>query len=214
MNWQVWHCPILRIICHPQFDRIKLLIWFLVFILVWNAWFRDIDGRVWIHLYIYITGNHYKWDWPKSQFCMLDILASIDWLRNLKVANTYLFNILQNTLKIFSFSKLEIRKLENLIFPSSAEPCRILQNSALVPQNSAEHFGKNHVILRNSAEFRRMVFVPQNCSAELQNVIIFCRSLRNWINLFCRILRACLVPQNCSAGLCIINPFCGILQNR
>ena len=160
------------------------------------------------------TGNHYKWDWPKSQFCMLDILAFIDWLRNLKVANIYLFNILQNTLKIFSFSKLEIRKLENLIFPSSAEPCRILQNSALVPQNSAEHFGKNHVILRNSAEFRRMVFVPQNCSAELQNVIIFCRSLRNWINLFCRILRACLVPQNCSAGLCIINPFCGILQNR
>ena len=145
---------------------------------------------------------------------MLDILASIDLLRNLKVANIYLFNILQNTLKIFSFSKLEIRKLENLIFPSSAEPCRILQNSALVPQNSAEHFGKNHVILRNSAEFRRMVFVPQNCSAELQNVIIFCRSLRNWINLFCRILRACLVPQNCSAGLSIINPFCGILQNQ
>ena len=145
---------------------------------------------------------------------MLDILASIDWLRNLKVVNIYLFNILQNTLKIFNFSKLEIRKLENLIFPSSAEPCRILQNSALVPQNSAEHFGKNHVILWNSAEFRRMVFVPQNCSAELQNVIIFRRSLRNWINLFCRILRACLVPQNCSAGLCIINPFCGILQNR
>ena len=99
------------------------------------------------------TGNHYKRDWPKSQFCMLDILASIDWLRNLKVANIYLFNILQNTLKIFSFSKLEIRKLENLILPSSAEPCRILQNSALVPQNSAEHLGKNHVILRNSAEW-------------------------------------------------------------
>ena len=169
------------------------------------------------------TGNHYKWDWPKSQFCMLDILASIDWLRNLKVVNIYLFNILQNTLKIFNFSKLEIRKLENLIFPSSAEPCRILQNSALVPQNSAEHFGKNHVILRNSAEFRRMFFVPQNCSAELQNVIIFCRSLRNWINLFCRILRACLVPQNCSVSLihsaefCRTDKwcsaeFCGILQ--
>ena len=109
------------------------------------------------------TGNHYKWDWPKSQFCMLDILASIDWLRNLKVANIYLFNILQNTLKIFSFSKLEIRKLENLIIPSSAEPCRILQNSALVPQNSAEHFGKKS---RNSAEF---CGIPQNgfCSTEL-----------------------------------------------
>ena len=175
----------------------------------WDTW-----CLLCIQIEIYVTGNHYKWDWPKSQFCMLDILASIDWLRNLKVANIYLFNILQNTLKIFSFSKLEIRKLENLIFPSSAEPCRILQNSALVPQNSAEHFGKNHEILWNSAEFRRMVSVPQNCSAELQSVIIFCRSLRNWINLFCRILRACLVPQNCSAGLCIINPFCGILQNR
>ena len=100
------------------------------------------------------TGNHYKWDWPKSQFCMLNILATIDWLRNLKVANIYFFNVLQTTLNIFSFSKLEIRKLENLIFPSSAEPCRILQNSALVPQNSAEHFGEK---LRNSADFCRIL---------------------------------------------------------
>ena len=104
--------------------------------------------------YLYITGNHYKWDWPKSQFCMLSILAIIDWLRNLKVVNIYFFNILQNTLKISSFSKLEIRKLKNLIFPSSAEPCRILQNSALVPQNSAEHFGEK---LRNSADFCRIL---------------------------------------------------------
>ena len=170
-----------------------------------------VNGRL---VYDKLTGYHYKWDWPKSQFCMLNILATTDWLRILKVANIYLFNILQNTLKIFSFSKLEIRKLEYLIFPSSAEPCRILRNSALVPQNSAEHFGENHEILRISAEFRRMFFVPQNCSAELQNVIIFCRILPNWINLFCGILRACLVPQNCSAGLCITNPFCGILQNQ
>ena len=109
---------------------------------------------------------------------------------------------------------LKMGKLENVIFPSSAEPCRILQNSALVPQNSAEHFGENHEILRISAEFRRMVFVPQNNSAELQNVIIFCRSLRNWANLFCGIVRECLVPQNSSAELFIINPFCGILQNQ
>ena len=129
-----------------------------------NVTFRKIYIQLgWMHVYltckcdmnrIWLTGNHYKWDWPKSQFCMLNILATIDWLRNLKVANIYFFNILQNTLKIFSFSKLEIRKLENLIFPSSAEPCRILQNSALVPQNSAEHFGEK---LRNSADFCRIL---------------------------------------------------------
>ena len=64
------------------------------------------------------------------------------------------------------FLKWEIRKLENVIFPSSAEPCRILQNSAFVPQNSAEHFGENHEILRISAEF---CGIPQNgfCSTEL-----------------------------------------------
>ena len=145
---------------------------------------------------------------------MPDYSATVVWLRNIKVANVYLFNFLQNTLKKISFQKWEIRKLENVIFPSSAEPCRILQNSAHVPQNSAEHFDENHEILRISAEFRRMVFVPQNYSAELQNVIIFCRSLWNWANLFCGILRACLVPQNSSAGLCIINPFCGIPQKQ
>ena len=161
-----------------------------------------------------LTGNHYKWDWPKSQFSMPDDSATVVWLRNLKVGNVYLFNFLQNALKKLSFWKCEIRKLENVIFPSSAEPCRILQNSALVPQNSAEHFGENHEILRISAEFRRMVFVPQNYSAELQNVIIFCRSLRNWANLFCGIVREFLVPQNSSAELFIINPFCGILQNQ
>ena len=61
---------------------------------------------------------------------------------------------------------MKIRKLDNVIFPSSAEPCRILQNSALVPQNSAEHFGENHEILRISAEF---CGIPQNgfCSTEL-----------------------------------------------
>ena len=59
-----------------------------------------------------------------------------------------------------------MRKLENVIFPSSAEPCRILQNSALVPQNSADHLGENHEILRISAEF---CGIPYNgfCSAEL-----------------------------------------------
>ena len=143
---------------------------------------------------------------------MPDDSATVVWLRNIKVGNVYLFNFPQNTLEKLSFWKWEIRKLENVIFPSSAEPCRILQNSALVPQNSADHLGKNHEILRNSAEFRRMVFVPQNCSAELQNVIVFCWSLRNWANLFCGILQACLVPQNYSAGLCIINTFCGTDQ--
>ena len=121
---------------------------------VWS-YYAQFDGhKIIICVDHCLTGNHYKWDWPKSQFCMLNILATIDWLRNLKVANIYFFNILQNTLKIFSFSKLEIRKLENLIFPSSAEPCRILQNSALVPQNSAEHFGEK---LRNSADFCRIL---------------------------------------------------------
>ena len=175
---------------------------------IWKIW---CSYRHSCHL---ITGNHYKWDWPKSQFSMPDDSATVVWLRNLKVGNVYLFNFLQNTLKKLSFWKWEIRKLENVIFPSSAEPCRILQNSALVPQNSAEHFSENHEILRISAEFRRMVFVPQNYSAELQNVIIFCRSLRNWANLFCGIVRECLVPQNSSAELFIINPFCGILQNQ
>ena len=111
------------------------------------------------------TGNHYKWDWPKSQFCMPDDSATVVWLRNLKVGYVNLFNFLQNTLKKISFWKLEIRKLENVIFPSSAEPCRILQNSALVPQNSADHLGENHEILRISAEF---CGIPYNgfCSAE------------------------------------------------
>ena len=148
---------------------------------------------------------------------MPDDSATVVWLRNLKVGNVYLFNFLQNTLKKLSFWKWEIRKLENVIFPSSAEPCRILQNSALVPQNSAEHFGENHEILRISAEFCGIPqngFFPQNNSAELQNVIIFCRILRNWANLFCGIVRECLVPQNSSAELFIINPFCGILQNQ
>ena len=154
---------------------------------------------------------------------MPDDSATVVWLRNIKVGNVYLFNFLQNTLKKLSFWKWEIRNLENVIFPSSAEPCRILQNSALVPQNSADHFGENHEILRISAEFRRMIFVPQNCSAELQNVIIFCGSLRNWANLFCgcvwfrrTLLRDfvllihsaefCRTDQWCSAE------FCGILQ--
>ena len=121
--------------------------------------------------FLHRTGNHYKWDWPKSQFCMPDDSATVVWLRNLKVGNVYLFNFLQNTLKKLSFWKWEIRKLENVIFPSSAEPCRILQNSALVPQNSAEHFGENHEILRISAEF---CGIPQN-------VFLFRRTiLRNY----------------------------------
>ena len=41
--------------------------------------------------------------WSKSQFCMPDDLTTVGWLCNLKVANIYLFNILQNTLKILSF---------------------------------------------------------------------------------------------------------------
>ena len=118
-----------------------------------------------VHMIYVITGNHYKWDWPKSQFCMPDDSATVVWLRNLKVGYVNLFNFLQNTLKKISFWKWEIRKLENVIFLSSAEPCRILQNSALVPQNSADHLGENHEILRISAEF---CGIPYNglCSAE------------------------------------------------
>ena len=47
------------------------------------------------------TGNHYKWDWPKSQFSMPNDSATVVWLRNLKVGNVYLFNFLQNALKKF-----------------------------------------------------------------------------------------------------------------
>ena len=145
---------------------------------------------------------------------MPDDSATAVWLRNLKVGNVYLFNFLQNTLKKLSFWKWEIRKLENVIFPSSAEPCRILHLFRRILQNISAKITKFCGFLQNSAEFRRMVFVPQNYSAELQNVIIFCRSLRNWANLFCGIVRECLVPQNSSAELFIINPFCGILQNQ
>ena len=44
--------------------------------------------------------------------------------------------------------------------------CGTMQNSALVPQNSADHFGENHEILRISAEF---CGIPQNvfCFTEL-----------------------------------------------
>ena len=172
---------------------------------------------------MHLTGNHYKWDWPKSQFSMPDYSATVVWLRNIKVANVYLFNFLQNTLKKWSFWKWEIRNLENVIFPSSAEPCRILQNSALVPQNSADHFGENHEILRISAEFRRMIFVPQNCSAELQNVIIFCGTEQISFAEFCgrvwfrRTLLRDFVLLIHSAEFCRSNQrgsaeFCGVLQ--
>ena len=144
---------------------------------------------------------------------MPDDSATVVWLRNIKVGNVYLFNFLQNALKKLSFQKWEIRNLENVIFPSSAEPCRILHLLRRILRIISTKITKFCGFLQNSAEFRRMVFVPQNCSAELQNVIIFCGSLRNWANLLCGILRVCLVPQNSSAGLCIIHPFCGILQN-
>ena len=154
-------------------------------------------------MFLLITGNHYKWDWPKSQFCMLNILATIDWLRNLKVANIYFFNILQNTLKIFSFSKLEIRKLENLIFPSSAEPCRILHLFRRILQNISV---KNFVILRISAEFRRIIYVPKNCSAEQQNPITFRRSLQKSAELDKS------VPQNSAGDFYSAEFFCGTLH--
>ena len=145
---------------------------------------------------------------------MPDDSVTVVWLRNLKVGNVYLFNFLQNTLKKLSFWKWEIRKLDNVIFPSSAEPCRILHLFRRILPNISAKITKFCGFLQNSAEFRRMVFVPQKYSAELQNVIIFCRSLRNWANLFCGIVRECLVPQNSSAELFIINPSCGILQNQ
>ena len=101
-----------------------------------------------------------------------------------------------------------------LVLRNHAEFCRILHLFRRILQIIWAKITKFCGFLQNSAEIRTMVFVPQNCSAELQNVIIFCRSLQNWANLFRGILRACLVPQNSSAELCIINPFCGILQNR
>ena len=52
---------------------------------------------------LFKTGNHYKWDWPKSQFSMPDDSATVVWLRNLKVGNVYLFNFLQNALNKLSF---------------------------------------------------------------------------------------------------------------
>ena len=39
-----------------------------------------------MELYIQ-TGNHYKWDWPKSQFCMPNDSTTVVWLRNIKVGN-------------------------------------------------------------------------------------------------------------------------------
>ena len=141
---------------------------------------------------MYITGNHYKWDWPKSQFCMPDDSATVVWLRNLKVGNVYLFNFLQNTLKKLSFWKWEIRKLENVIFPSSAEPCRILhlfrrilQNISAkitkfcgIPQNgfcSAELFCgtvKRNNILQKSAELSKSVL--RNCAGVFGSAELFC----------------------------------------
>ena len=52
---------------------------------------------------LHATSNHYKWDWPKSQFSMPDDSATIVWLRNIKVGYVYLYNFLQNTLKKISF---------------------------------------------------------------------------------------------------------------
>ena len=150
--------------------------------------------QITLYCTMFVTGNHYKWDWPKSQFCMPDDSATVVWLRNLKVGYVNLFNFLQNTLKKRSFWKWEIRKLENVIFPSSAEPCRILQNSALVPQNSADHLGENHEILRisaefcgTSAEFCRIL----HGSAELgkitfSNFLISHFQKLNFFNAFCR----------------------------
>ena len=134
---------------------------------------------------------------------MPDDSATVVWLRNLKVGNVYLFNFLQNTLKKLSFWKWEIKKLDNVIFPSSAEPCRILQNSALVPQNSAEHFGENREILRISAEF---CGIPQNgfCSTEL-----FCGTTKrnNILQKSAELSKSVL--RNCAGVFGSAELFCG-----
>ena len=66
--------------------------------LYFHSWKYLVRG--WLY---HVTSNHYKWDWPKSQFSMPDDSATIVWLRNIKVGNVYLFNFLQNTLKKISF---------------------------------------------------------------------------------------------------------------
>ena len=136
---------------------------------------------------------------------MPDDSATIVWLRNIKVGNVYLFNFLQNTLKKISFEKWEIRKLDNVIFPSSAEPCRILQNSAHVPQNSAEHFGENHEILRISAEF---CGIPQNCFCSTE---LFCGTTKrnNILQKSAELSQSVL--RNSAGVLGSAEPFCGIL---
>ena len=170
--------------------------WFIQITVTW-----PVAVTVWDELLI--TGNHFKWDWPKSQFSMPDDSATVVWLRNLKVGNVYLFNFLQNTLKKLSFWKWEIKKLDNVIFPSSAEPCRILQNSALVPQNSAEHFGENREILRISAEF---CGIPQNgfCSTEL-----FCGTTKrnNILQKSAELSKSVL--RNCAGVFGSAELFCG-----
>ena len=169
-------------------------------IVPWRTNFSEISIET--HIFA-LTGNHYKWDWPKSQFSMPDDSATVVWLRNLKVGNVYLFNFLQNTLKKLSFWKWEIKKLDNVIFPSSAEPCRILQNSALVPQNSAEHFGENREILRISAEF---CGIPQNvfCSTEL-----FCGTTKrnNILQKSAELSKSVL--RNCAGVFGSTELFCG-----
>ena len=70
----------------------------------------------WLANILLQTSNHYKWDWPKSQFCMPDDSATVVYLRNIKIGNVYLFNFLQNTLKRNKFLKMGNKKIRKCYF--------------------------------------------------------------------------------------------------
>ena len=119
---------------------------------------------------------------------------------------------------------MEIRNLENVIFPSSVEPCRILHLFRRILQIISAKITKFCGFLQNSAEFRRIVFVPQNCSVELQSVIgqlLICRIPQNsaeprWLLLQNsaewiyntksrrRVLRNQTRPQNFAKEICSV----------
>ena len=89
---------------------------------------------------IFKTGNHYKWDWPKIlcpifQAMFVDCTILRLWM--FIYSKRYRIIFLQ-ILEIWTYSMLSL-------------PCRIPQNSAIVPQNVAKHVCKNHIVRRNSA---------------------------------------------------------------
>ena len=159
--------------------------------------------HVW-NVYEVVTGNHYKWDWPKSQFCMPDDSATVVWLRNIKVGNVYLFNFLRKSRNSAEFCGIPQNGFCSTgLFCGTTKRNNILQKSAelskSVLRNSAGVLGSTELfcgtlyyksilrnaaepitdVLQNSVELCRLITVPQNCSAEQYITNQFCRSLRN-----------------------------------